>query len=141
MKIKLLMIIALLLANLSICAAQTKDVLHAPKKGSAERRAILDALRRGGATGAKFLVAYLKVHNGWAWIDATPLDARGRATAEGGASLLHLEGNIWKIADLSIVAEDPNNPMGAQDLSKVYLANLRKTFPGAPLDIFPKAAF
>lgn len=140
MKIKLLPIITLLLTNLSICAAQTKDALHAPKKGGAERQAILDALR-GGATGVKFRVAYLKVHNGWAWIDATPLDSRGRATAEGGASLLHLEGNHWIIVDLSIVAEDPNNPMGAQDLSKIYLANLRKIFPNAPLDIFPKPTF
>jgi len=55
--------------------------------------------------------------------------------------LLHLEGNNWKIVDLSSVPEDLNDPMGADDLSKVYLANLRKTFPGAPLDIFPKPRF
>ena len=31
--------------------------------------------------------------------------------------------------------------MGEDDLSKAYLANLRKTFPNAPLDIFPKPNF
>lgn len=142
MKIKLLiMTTVLIFAGLNIVAAQTKDVLHTPKTGSAERQAILDGLRRGDAN-MTFKVDYLKVHDGWAWIDAMPLDARTkRATAEGGASLLHLEGNEWKVVDLSIVPEDPDDPMGADDLSKVLLANIRKTFPGAPLDIFPKPRF
>ena len=136
MRIKLLMIIALLSANLSICAAQTANALHTPRKGSAERRLILDALRDGAET--KFRINFLKVHNGWAWIDATPLDAQGGATAEGGPSLLHLEDGCWRIKDLSIVPLDPDNPMGALDVSPVYLAHLQKTFPGVPSDIFPK---
>ena len=50
MKIKLLIMTAgLIFAGLNICAAQTKDVLHTPKKGSREREAIFDALRRGAA--------------------------------------------------------------------------------------------
>lgn len=142
MKIKLLiMTTALIFAAAICCEAQTKDFLHTPKTGSAERQAILDGLRRGD-TNMTFNVDYLKVHNGWAWIDATPLDARTkRATAEGGASLMRLDGNKWKVVDLSIVLEDPDDPMGADDLSKVFLANIRKTFPGAPLDIFPKPRF
>ena len=142
MKIKLLILTAILIfAGLNIAQAQTKDTLHTPKTGSAERRAILDGLRRGAATDVKFKVGYLKVHNGWAWIDATPLDENGQAAAEGGASMLHLEKNRWEKIDLSIVPEDPNNPMSEDDLSRVYLAHLRKTFPGAPLDIFPKPRF
>ncbi len=131
---------ALIFAGLNVGAAQTKDVLHTPKTGGAERQAILDGLRRG--TDVKFRVDYLKVHNGWAWIDATPLDARTKkAVAEGGASLLRLEENKWTVVDLSTVPEDPDDPMGVDDLSKVLLANLRKNFPGAPLDIFPKPRF
>ncbi len=140
MKIKLLiMTTALVFAGLSVGAAQTKDALHTPKTDSAERQAILDGLR--GGANVKYRVNYLKVHNGWAWIDATPLDKRGRATAEGGPSLLKLEGNNWTLLDLSIVPEDPNDPMGAEDVSKVYLAHLQKTFPGVPLDICPKPRF
>ena len=141
MKMKLLIMTAILIfANLTICQAQTKDALHTPKKGSAERRAILKALQRGAAD-VKFQVNFLKVHNGWAWIDATPLDERGRATAEGGPSLLNLKENNWTLMDLSIVPDDPNNPMGAMDISKAYIANLQKTFSGVPLDIFPKPRF
>lgn len=136
MKIKLLiMTAAFILAAFNVSEAQTKDTLHTPKKGGAERQAILDALR--GAASEKFQVNYLKVHNGWAWIDATPLDARGRAIAEGGPNLLHLENGTWTAKDLSTVPFDPDNPMGAEDVSRVYLANLRKTFPGVPLDICP----
>ena len=126
----------LIFAGSQISRAQTRDALHTPKKGSAERQLILDALRSG--TKTKLRVSFLKVHNGWAWIDATPLDAQGRPIAEGGPSLLHLEDNRWTIKDLSSVPFDPNNPMGAEDVSRLYLANLRKVFPGVPLDIFPK---
>ena len=49
----------------------------------------MDALR--GNQDVIFQVNYLKVHNGWTWADMTPLDKGGRATAEGGANLLHFE--------------------------------------------------
>lgn len=137
MKIKLLiMTAALIFAGLNVSRAQTKDAPHTPQKGSAERQAILDALR--GGADVKYRVNYLKVHHGWAWIDATPLDRHGGAIAEGGVSLLNLQENDWTLMDLSLVPEDPDNPMGAEDVSRVYLANLQKTFPGVPLDICPK---
>lgn len=129
----------LIFACSNICQAQIKDALHTPKKGSAERQQILDALR--GGADIKYRVNFLKVHNGWAWIDATPLDARGRANAEGGPALLNLEENNWTLMDLSLVPYDPDNPMGAEDVSKVYLANLQNLFPSVPLDIFPKPRF
>jgi hypothetical protein len=40
--------------------------------------------------------------------------------------------------DLSTVPEDPNDPMGSEDASRVFITHLRKTFPGVPADIFPK---
>ena len=66
---------------------------YTPAKSSAERQAILDALR--GDQNVVFQVHYLKVHHGWCWIDTTPLDKHGRATAEGGPNLLHLENGTW----------------------------------------------
>lgn len=56
-----------------------------------------------------------------------------RVVAEGGTSLMRLEKNIWKVVDLSIFLEDPDDLMGVDDLSKVLLANLRNFFLLRPL--------
>lgn len=112
------------------------DELHTPAKGSDERQAIMDALR--GNQQVVFQVNYLKVHNGWCWVDTTPLDKSGRATAEGGPNLLHLENGAWKVRDLSKVPDDPNDPLGPEDASPTFVKNVMKTFPGLPRDIFPK---
>src|SRR5215813_467404 len=109
---------------------------HIPANGSAERKAIVDALR--GDQDVIFKVHYIKVHGDWCWIDTTPLDKQGRATAEGGPNLLHLENGKWKVMDLSSVPEDPKDPLGAEDASPGFVKNVMKTFPGVPRDIFPK---
>ena len=109
---------------------------YTPPKASAERQAILDALR--GDEQITFKVHYLKVHRGWAWVDTTPLDKQGKATAEGGPNLLHLKDGKWQVLDLSKVPEDPNDPLGAEDASPGFVKNLLKTFPGVPRDIFHK---
>jgi len=109
---------------------------YTPPKASAERQAILDALR--GDQQIVFKVHYLKVHRGWAWVDTTPLDKQGKAVAEGGPNLLHLEDGKWKVLDLSKVPEDPNDPLGPEDASPGFVKNLLKTFPDVPRDIFPK---
>ena len=119
--------------------AQTKTEKagpHVPATGSAERKAIVEALR--GEQDAIFKVHYIKVHGAWCWIDTTPLDKQGHPTAEGGPNLLHLENGKLKVMDLSTVPEDPNDPLGAEDASPGYVKNVMKTFPGVPRDIFPK---
>ena len=118
-------------------ATEINDELRTPAKGSDERQAIMDALR--GNQQVVFQVNYLKVHNGWCWVDTTPLDKGGRATAEGGPNLLHFENGKWKVMDLSKVPEDKNDPLGAEDASPTFVKNVMKTFPGVPRDIFPKA--
>ena len=118
-------------------AIEINDELRTPAKGSDERQAIMDALR--GNQQVVFQVNYLKVHNGWSWVDTTPLDKGGRATAEGGPNLLHFENGKWKVMDLSKVPEDPNDPLGPEDASPTFVKNVMKTFPGVPRDIFPKA--
>lgn len=109
---------------------------YTPPKASAERKAILDALR--GNQQGLFKVNYLKVHRGWAWVDTTPLTKEGKAVAEGGPNLLHREDGNWKVLDLAKVPEDPDDPLGPEDASPVFVKNLLKTFPGVPRDIFPK---
>ena len=138
MKNRILFVLIFICASFLIChARQTSDAAHTPKKGSAERQAILDAIR-GGDAAVAYQVNYLRVHNGWAWIDATPLDAKTRQpTAEGGPALLHLENGKWKELDLSQVPADPKDPLGAEDASPGFIRNLRKTYRGVPSDIFP----
>ena len=98
---------------------------------------ILDALR--GGENVIYTVNFIKVHNGWAWVDVTPLDPKTRqATDEGGPNLLHIVSGKWKVMDLSRVPEDKNDPLGAEDASPTYVRNLRRVYKGCPADIFPK---
>ena len=136
--------LALLVSGcLSLLArGQVKDLPHTPVKGSPERQAIMDALRANfkADDGAQvvFQVHYLKVHNGWAWADVTPLGDHNKPVAEGGTSLLHYEKDKWTVIDLSAVPADPNNPLGDQEASPGFIRNLRQQYPAVPVDIFPK---
>jgi len=137
-RLAILVLLALLPCHFVYGQAKTSDVVaHTPSKGSPERQAILDALR-GDSRDVLYQVHYVKVHDGWCWIDTTPQDKQGHATAEGGPNLLHFEGGTWKVMDLSKVAADPKDPLGDMDASPGYIKNLLKVFPGAPRDIFPK---
>jgi len=137
MKAQLIIVLLLLSTPLISSGQGNRDNgPYVPAKASAERQAILDALR--GDQPVVFKVHYLKVHNGWCWIDTTPIDKEGRATAEGGPNLLHLEDGKWKVMDLSKVPDDPADPLGAEDASPGFVKNVMKTFPGVPRDIFPR---
>ena len=143
MERKLLEFWALVCLSLTLSAALAlADTLHTPAKGSAERKAIMDALRGkySGQYGEAvlFQVHYLKVHSGWAWVDVTPLDAKGKAIAEGGTSLLNRKDGSWSVIDLSTIPADPKNPLGDQEASPGFIKNLLNVYPQAPLDIFPK---
>lgn len=129
-------VLAVLLLTFVPAIAYPQDAVHTPAKGSDERKAILDALR--GTDKVIFQVNFFKVHSGWAWVDTTPLDEKGRPTAEGGPNLLHLENGAWKVMDLSTIQEDANDPMGAEDASPGFIKNLKKVYPDVPRDIFPR---
>ena len=85
-------------------AHQGDDQLRTPEQGSAERKAILDAVheayKEGADQPAQFLVNYLKVHHGWAWINVTPLDAKGKQVADPAPLLFHNEDGKWVSKDL-----------------------------------------
>jgi len=119
----------------SFIALAQADAVHSPAAKSTERQAILDALR--GSENVMYQVNFIKVHNGWAWVDTTPLDPKTKqATAEGGPNLLHLANGRWKVMDLSKVPEDKKDPLGAEDASPTYVRNVQRTFKGCPADIF-----
>ncbi|HWN99203.1 MAG TPA: hypothetical protein VNS63_08035 [Blastocatellia bacterium] len=93
-----------------------------------------------GDQKVEFKVHYLKVHGDWAFVDVTPLDDKGKPVAEGGASLMHKENAAWKVMDLSVLPDDPDNPMGADDPTPKFVNAVQKAFPGVPADIFPARA-
>ena len=111
---------------------------HIPPMGSPERKDIMDGLR--GDQKVVFKVHYLKVHGDWAFVDVTPLDEKGKAVAEGGASLMRKVNGSWKVIDLSVLPEDPDNPMGIDDPTPKFVKAVQKAFPGTPSDIFPPKA-
>lgn len=111
---------------------------HIPLAGSPERKDIMDGLR--GDQKVVFKVHYLKVHGDWAFVDVTPLDDKGKPVAEGGASLMHKQNGEWKVMDLSVLPEDSDNPMGADDPTPKFVKTVQKAFPGTPSDIFPVRA-
>jgi len=120
-------------------AAQTSGKVYTPAASSAERKAILDALRSDSSDKTIFKVHFLRVHDGWAWIDTTPLDPNTKQpTAEGGPNLLRMQNGKWEVLDLSRVPADPKDPLGDQDASATFVRNVRKTYKGCPPDIFPK---
>jgi hypothetical protein len=112
--------------------------VYTPPAGSAERKAIMDALR--GDQKVVFKVYYLKLHGDWVWLDATPLDDKGKPVAEGGPSLLHKENGTWKVLDLSVVPADPDQPLEAEDVPPEFVRKLQSIFRGLPADIFPPHA-
>ena len=132
-----LLFVSLLLGVAGSTGMGLADPVHSPAANSPERKAILDALR--GGENVIYTVNFIKVHNGWAWVDVTPLDPKThQATAEGGPNLLHLANGKWMVMDLSRVPEDKNDPMGAEDASPTFVRNLRRVFKTCPADIFPK---
>ena len=136
MKTRVLLLLLVTTLSGLVAFGQNEAAAHSPAKGTAERQAILDGLR--GDQQVQFQVHFIKVHNGWCWVDTTPLGKDGRPTAEGGPNLLHLEDGKWKVKDLSTVPDDPKDPLGAEDASPTFVRNVMKTFPGVPRDIFPK---
>jgi hypothetical protein len=99
---------------------------YMPEQGSAEREAIMDALRvpvrRELKKNMVFRVNLLRVKDGWAVISATPLKPGGSAFDWNGTkyakcirdgdcdkdvqALLKKSGNSWRVVDYGIGATD-----------------------------------
>lgn len=107
-------------------AVQAEDHAEAetPPPGSAERKAILDALRSElkalHQLEVIFVVTHLKVLHNWAFTHAFPQSADGASKYEDVSALMQNQGGEWKVVDL-IPAD---------------LEDLKKTYPSAPPAIF-----
>jgi hypothetical protein len=119
----------------------TGDQLRTPAKGSTELKAILEAVRNEYSQGADhpadFQVNYVKAHNGWAWINVTPLDANGKQVADPAPLLFYYDNGKWMAKDLNDVPTDAEGHEGPHDPSPKFIKALQLKFPGVPADIIP----
>ena len=102
---------------------------YTPAAGSAERRAIFDAMRKGGEDRARvFVVRHLKVADGWAWAAGEPRSKDGANRYEPESALLRREGAGWKVVA---------RPCGEAECEEASeRARIRAAFPRAPAGIF-----
>jgi uncharacterized protein YceK len=125
--------IVLLVASLILGSCASVNTAHTPPDGSPERNAILQAvhhaLGRQGRKNVVLDVPYLKVHNGWAWIQVNPKSADGRQHYESQSGLLQQTGSKWTLLEWMPAEE-------GTDYTK-YFQKLKAKYPSAPPDIFP----
>lgn len=92
----------------SLTAMPAGAAPHSPAKGSAERSALMNSLRRvlGGGKHKPIITASLcKVESGWAYIsggfnyeDGAPLESQFReGSGTNFSALLHREGKVWRV--------------------------------------------
>jgi len=123
------------------------DKLHTPSEEGAERRAILEGLRRHWQTTRDpengkpyrgkitFKVNYLKVHNYWAWVYAEPRSSVPKeGFPENSGFLLQLKAGRWEVMKLPSMDD---NGDGAFNPSPADLARIKKMYPSVPGDIIP----
>ena len=126
--------IVLLVACLLLGSCASVNTAHTPSDGSAERNAILQAvhhaLARQGRKNVVLDVPYVKVHNGWAWIQVNPKSADGRQHYESQSGLLQQTGSKWTLLEWMPAEE-------GTDYTK-YFQKLKAKYPSAPPDIFPQ---
>ncbi len=114
-----------------------KEDAYTPAKGTLERQDILDAVRaevyKMLNVEVIFVVKYLKVYNGWAWIHALPQSVDGQEHYEDILALLYSTNGKWKVIEIPCVEEE--NPDCIT--SESYYDRLRERFPELPECILP----
>ncbi len=135
-----------LLLCISIMTAITLNLAHAkgpytPQKGSLERKAILDALRDQiksvPRSNIVFVVNYLMVKDGWAWIETHPQSPDGRNKFEPIDALFHKEKGKWTVKQTRPCCGDCADDPECVDIKRYY-RKLMRLFPSVPPEIFPK---
>src|SRR5271166_4733497 len=111
-------------------AAWGQQAPYTPEAGSQERKAIFDAMRAlGDIHDRVFVVRYLKVQNGWAWMMGDPQSPDGKSHYESESALLRNDGTGWKVLDQPCTEADCDD--------KKEMARIRAAYPKAPAGIFP----
>jgi len=127
MKKNLFVLFAVMIAALFVQNAFAQAKPYTPAKGSAERKAILDAMRTNrGDTDVVYTPRVFLVQNGYAWVVAGTAVSSNQYEDE--IALMRKVGGKWKFADAPCVEEACSM---AKEIKKI-----QKKFPKAPRGIF-----
>lgn len=121
---------------------QRVEGAHTPHPGSAERKAILDALRHlvpeKDGRKALFVVRHMRVAGQWAWVETDPRSADGKERYEPVECLLQSgQGGSWAVRECRPCCGECEDDPDCRDKSRYY-RSLRSRFPAAPRDLFPE---
>ncbi|MBA7534157.1 hypothetical protein ES705_26403 [subsurface metagenome] len=130
----LILVLSTLIIHAQDCAE--KDA-YTPARGTDERKAILDALREKmykiHQIKVNFVVNYMKVYDGWAWLHTHPKDANGPNRYEDILALIHKEEGAWIILEIPCGEEDNPDCITSEN----YYQGLISRHPGLPACILP----
>jgi hypothetical protein len=119
-------------------AAQA-DSAYTPARGSAERKAIMDAMRahrrRFDPQPVTFVVSHLRVQRGWAWLAVEPQSPDGRSHYEGEEALLRRRNGRWAVAEVMPAVGEREGTALEEDCA--WFQDLRRRFPALPPAILP----
>ena len=131
----ILLVLAMQVLSLSTADSATKA--YTPKSGSAERRILLDVMRRKVQELHKldvvFVVKKMNLSRGWAWVHTLPRSKDGRNRYEDFIAILQKRNGTWRIAEIPCTEPDNADCMESPD----YVSHLRKRFPQMPDAILP----
>jgi hypothetical protein len=125
----LLVFLMMFLTAIAAQSALAQSQPHTPEKGTPERKAILDAVRKyRKAPQEVYTPNGFNVLKGWAYVSARdPSDPE--VDTEAFEYILRRTGNSWKVADEISHVEGSD---WARDVKRI-----RKKFPSLPVSIFP----
>jgi hypothetical protein len=115
------------------------DSAYTPARGSAERQAIMDALRahrrRFDPRRVIFVVTYLRVQRGWAWASVLPQSPDGRSHYEDESALLRRRAGRWEVVETMPAAGEREGTATGEDCA--WFQQLRRRFPALPIAFLP----
>jgi len=121
--------------------ASQADSAYTPRRGSAERKEILDAMRahrrQFDARPVVFVVSHLRVQRGWAWLSVRPQSPDGRSRFESESALLQHRAMGWVVREVMPAAGEREGTELEADCA--WFQHLRTTFAAVPPAILPAA--
>ena len=115
------------------------DSAYTPARGSAERKAILDAMRahrrRFDTQPVIFVVGHLRVQRGWAWLSVAPQSPDGRSKYEDESALLRRRAGRWEVVETMPAAGEREGTPLEDDCA--WFQRLRRRLTSVPVAVLP----
>jgi hypothetical protein len=104
-----------------------------PAWGTAERKAVLDAMREDiwnrFGLDVVFVVRWMKVNDGWCLALTEPQSEDGSERYEPYGALLGKECDLWMVREIMPLEEEAGQ--------ESWFSLMKEKYPGLPEDIFP----